>query len=656
MGDRLNMLAAAVSSKNKNAISLKPKVEKKKEDDVLTEFLMQKLTERISPNKVAFSINVITNSNPELLLTRLSSDYPKAMIKVFSQTTSVLSGDSIETLENHLDDQTFGHGKLNLVMLSGVDNPEIPYVQAIKKLIAGDPSSTYLFSSVKVSRMNQYDKDNGKLGNPTETEDVDGKELHFYEIYSVDIKSPKVKKPTPPPAQPQVNPAVKKKSKPEPASGSGLTQEQREQDQHQRRGREDERMHNPVKKPSLDLSLKATNIPARDKGLLPTSSDYQDKFRKYIRSVLEAVVLDSTPQSTKTMLLESLTEPTTHNNHTDVMLIWRLAFTHTSANPDPQGNYDQLEAIGDRMLSAAFKDFSAQKYPRITDTELNEYNSRYMSEEVQGPMGAALKMASWLIVDPIVDISFKFNEDLFESFCGALTRLADIIKGGLGYVMVRHMIETIFGPINYDERYRYGKSITLITQAYNSQHWYDQGQSPTLEIMTDKRGGEWIASIDITSDNFVSYLQNERKIRGNSGPHINTSGIKASAKALTKDAAKDLVSDMVVERLRTYGVTPKDLVEKDLRRSYLYRTDPEYQDMVDRVLNTSNSYRRVYIETIKSTDDTNKNYSMLIGERTNGNPNELGILDKLAIQANPTNQGLSQLDINTSIMNHYLTQ
>lgn len=629
MADRLNRFASSITGTKKsiklNANQKEPDATQVTSNKALTDFMIKELTERIVPNGARFIINVITDSDPSELLENLKSNYSKAEIAVFSENLNIVTKGDAELLSIKVNKEIFGDGKLNLILLTSENNVEIRYVQMIKKLIADAPSTTYIATAIKISEMSNYDPKNGKLGNPIKREKLEDGSVYFYELFTVDIKSPKTKKET--------------KTKPSVASGSGITQEERN------------RAANPVKKPLITMPFDVSRVTERPAGLLVGSEGYQTKFKAYIRSVLEAVVLDKVTGSMKDTLLESLT-------NYNAMLIWQLAFTHTSANPDPQGNYDQLEAIGDRMLSAAFKDFSAMKYPRITDTELNEYNSRYMSEEVQAPMGNALKMASWVIVDPIVDVVYKFNEDLFESFCGALTRLADIVKTGLGYIMVRHMIENIFGPINYDERYRYGKSITLITQAYNSQHWYGPDQSTTLEIETTKMSHEWVASIDITSENFVSYLQNERMIRGNSGPHITATGIKASARGSTKEHAKELVADMVVERLQNYGVMPKDLVEKDLRRSYLYRSNEDYRNLVEQVLSsTSDQYQRVYIETIKQTSDTdfNKNYTMLVGERRSGTPNTLGILDKLAIQSNVTNGGLTPFDINTALMQKYLS-
>lgn len=365
---------------------------------------------------------------------------------------------------------------------------------------------------------------------------------------------------------------------------------------------------------------KMPDIPRRSGNLKVDSEAWLDSFRSYIRSIISSLVLsvEVVPEAEKDNLLESLTGPTKANGNQNLLLIWRLAFTHESAAPDVQSNYDQLEAVGDRTLGAAFKDFTRQKYPRVTDKELTEYSSRYMSMEFQMPLGKKMHLLDWVILHPSVEPAEKMYEDLFESFCGALVLTGDAVKPGLGYLLVRNIIRSIFGSFEYDVELSYGKYITVINQGYKSHKWGEEAEVPRPWVKDLDPPNVWGVTYNLTHPDFIAYVKSEAQLR-NDVPPPNFTGIKETGRGASKDEANENAANQVMERLHQLGITTADIVQPDVRRTFFYRTDSEYRALADQAFSKArqSGISRLYITKPKNLKES-VFYYMLLGVQADG--------------------------------------
>jgi len=338
------------------------------------------------------------------------------------------------------------------------------------------------------------------------------------------------------------------------------------------------------------------------------SESWRSEFRHYIKFILEKLV------TTDERLLTDLTQPTPSNKGVNVDLIWRLAFTHNSVNPDVNGNYEQFESLGDSYLAVAFRDYMLMKYPRLDEFQLNEFKSRYMSNEFQIPLGQKLLFEKWIIVDPQARITVKINEDIFESFAGAMARIGDQIKGGLGYLLVRKMIDGIFKNIELDPVLGLGKPLTILQQRYDSLRWGPYGSKINMQV--EDLGGSWRVTYRIEGKEFEDYLRNEFVvIKRSTMPQKKSIYVVVEGRGMNE--TKDLAAQQVMNEFSSMGITPQDMVTKDLRRDPEYRNkDERFKNLTDAAYYKANQQNidRVYIQDFKTLETETHFYYMLVGE------------------------------------------
>lgn len=140
---------------------------------------------------------------------------------------------------------------------------------------------------------------------------------------------------------------------------------------------------------------------------------------------------------------------------------WRDSITHKSV--DPSHNYEMLEYDGDLILKSCFTTLLAEHFPNLTEQEATNLSSQYMSKRGQGPMTKQLSLDKFLVTDTRDN---KQYEDVFESFFGAIFRLGERIRDGVGYGyakgFMRNLIRAIFSKI--DRRMGKGDPKTILEQ------------------------------------------------------------------------------------------------------------------------------------------------------------------------------------------------
>ena len=167
-------------------------------------------------------------------------------------------------------------------------------------------------------------------------------------------------------------------------------------------------------------------------GLLLYSMKKRDKGEEDRRHLgAEFSRLEAKYESLNERRLEELTD-------SEAMLIWKRAFTHESYNVEPDENYETTEWLGDQFVGSAFCKYLYSVLPKnlITERNLTLFNNYYMSKNFQPQLARKLGLSDFVRLGKAAPIFQKIEEDIFESFFGALVDIADNKLGqGVGYVL-----------------------------------------------------------------------------------------------------------------------------------------------------------------------------------------------------------------------------
>lgn len=130
------------------------------------------------------------------------------------------------------------------------------------------------------------------------------------------------------------------------------------------------------------------------------------------------------------------------------MEVWERAFTHNTINPE--NNYEVLETRGDAILSYVFPKYLIYRFPSITPQGITEYKHHYMAKTVQAELSRQMGLDRWVRITEEISITSSVQEDLFESFFGALDQIADSIKPGLGAALAYDYMLLLFNEEKFD--------------------------------------------------------------------------------------------------------------------------------------------------------------------------------------------------------------
>jgi dsRNA-specific ribonuclease len=150
----------------------------------------------------------------------------------------------------------------------------------------------------------------------------------------------------------------------------------------------------------------------------------------------------------------------------EAMPHWIKAFTHITF--DYKNNYEVLEKVGDALGGAAFIMYLYHTYPEEIDPRiLSEVKSQIFSKPYQRDLSQLMRMGDWIRKENVPDITIDIYEDALESFTGALNDVGDLIKPGLGFVLIRNFTEYLFKNVTFDfNRIKYGLPKTIFIQQY----------------------------------------------------------------------------------------------------------------------------------------------------------------------------------------------
>lgn len=233
------------------------------------------------------------------------------------------------------------------------------------------------------------------------------------------------------------------------------------------------------KKPSIDL--------------VENQDLWKEEFTEYIRIFLSGLYDEiNIPIEDKNEEIKILTQPENMN-------IWQRSVTHKSY--DMNNNYEELELLGDANCARSFKNQIAEKFgiDNVTPKELSELKAQYMSEIHQGKFSKLMNLRNWCIKDPLYEHGDKLDEDLFESFVGALDFLASLIVPGRGSVLCDIFIKIIMRSLNLNKSVSFGIDKTALLQRIEKMYikkpvvkekYCDDGRHLTLKFDDEKQYGD----------------------------------------------------------------------------------------------------------------------------------------------------------------------
>jgi dsRNA-specific ribonuclease len=171
------------------------------------------------------------------------------------------------------------------------------------------------------------------------------------------------------------------------------------------------------------------DLPVPSKNVVPGSDEWMVEFQQYIRYVLMKFL----DEDKANILI----------NGEGMMNTWVRAFTHKSYNPDNSYNYEALEFIGDAVCDYAFKMLILERFNEdIKAGELTNLKNLYMSEDYQPyPSKITFGFRNWVLISENLSLIKKIDEDVFESFIGALHKNGNTYRNGWGPLLGRLFID-----------------------------------------------------------------------------------------------------------------------------------------------------------------------------------------------------------------------
>jgi dsRNA-specific ribonuclease len=282
--------------------------------------------------------------------------------------------------------------------------------------------------------------------------------------------------------------------------------------------------------------------------------------------------------------------------------LWIRAFTHETV--DPENNYELFEYKGDRTLDYAVNEYIMRRFPNATKGQYSNMKSALVSKSGLQAVNREFGFSSYAI-------TFKstrhLNEDLVESFLGALVEVSDRLVFGLGYLNVYNFVVWYFNQRNLSMEVQ-GKNPyrTLVQQVFSRLFTQERVSSMLQEEITHP-GEDTLVAL-VLSPQARSRLAQKFNKRFPEGP-------LGTGQALDKKVATTMAYESAYSALRAQGVT-EDWAEAESLRMDFEAVGPEYE----RALAKARAAGYTDIVLFKSVNMTDRAGTMaiLVGVRPDG--------------------------------------
>lgn len=288
--------------------------------------------------------------------------------------------------------------------------------------------------------------------------------------------------------------------------------------------------------------------------------------------------------------------------------IWIRAFTHETVDPD--NNYEMLEYKGDRALDLAVNEYLMRRFPGGSKGQYNNMKSALVSKTGLQPVARDLGLADRVI-------KFKstrhLEEDVVESFLGALVDVSDQLVFGLGYLNVYNFVVWYFNQKQLSLEVQ-GKTPykTLVDQIL-SRLFTQKGVKAVLEKRTDELPGQIITNLILAPDAVDLLARQFRKT-------VPTT--LGSGRAQDKNVSATAAYEQAYRTLESQGITV-DWAEEQRRRMDFEAVGPDYQ----RALTKAQASGFTDIVLFKSVNMTDRAGTMaiLVGVRPDGSRTTIAV-------------------------------
>jgi dsRNA-specific ribonuclease/16S rRNA G966 N2-methylase RsmD len=246
-----------------------------------------------------------------------------------------------------------------------------------------------------------------------------------------------------------------------------------------------------------------TGIPKPSKGLEPGTPEWIAEFQNYLSVILGKFITKEGKPYTE--LINSLLIG-------EYMVTWLAAFTTRSANPEEDKNYETLEIIGDAVYEYALM----MKLPGImkkfglsvNEETINNVRQKYKSGKSGGAkgfqtyLGDAFQFKEWITKGKLETLEETINEDLLESFYGALHEIGNKVgkTGTMGVKLVWTMTDFWIRDIQISKKFQESDNKTNVTQRFPRIGIPDK--EAVFEAPPIGGGRDWTAVIKLTDKAF----------------------------------------------------------------------------------------------------------------------------------------------------------
>ena len=250
------------------------------------------------------------------------------------------------------------------------------------------------------------------------------------------------------------------------------------------------------------------------------------------------------------------------------METWKAVFTHDTYNPNIGKNYEQLETLGDFVMSTSFVDHVIQETGNINPSDMTEIKKKILSSRNQSIIAIYLGLHLWIRTRAKpVEANF---EDMLEAFFGAILVLGNSKLKMLGYPMASMFMDIILQLFIFDfEKIRKDPK-TYIVQIFDRMKW-----NKPIETAYVDDDGMVIVKVELTSEAIADILKLT---------NFQVRSFLGSGKGKQKKEASQLAYENARKELDKFGIDQDFAVRIAEERRFSDPTFKEYRNKLLGVL------------------------------------------------------------------------
>lgn len=322
------------------------------------------------------------------------------------------------------------------------------------------------------------------------------------------------------------------------------------------------------------------------------------------------------------------------------MKLWEAAFTHKSFDPRDDYNYEKLEFIGDRVLKYAFNKYIMRRFPELDQDKLTGVETTYMAKDFQPQYARKLGLDKYVVLVGMDRASTDIQEDLFESFMGALNDVSDDIEDGLGAVNVYNFIVHFFNRFKFNLKGALGgKAKTLVRQIFER---FDRSMLEGIQSWVIGDDGVGTFTVKATPK-MIEFLGSKEPGRGFG--IVLKSPVLGRAKGTSEKKAGKLAYQEALKTLEGYGIDERSAKLMKSMQDFMHPSIIPYRPLLEKRLR-EDGYKAAFFDIPNSLRTNEKLTIMLMAE------GDLGRQDRLALIT--IAKGSDDIDAKEQLIRNYL--